>query len=103
MVHLMMGAVFFAVYAALFDLLAIESGIVGWAALFGLVHGVAAGAAMGMMPVMHPRMVTAGGSFGETGVANPGLFASAFGMIGPMALLALHVLYGAVGGLVYNA
>ncbi len=103
MLHFMMGAVFFVIYAALFDALSIETSVAGWSALFGLIHGVVAGAAMGMMPAMHPRMVTAGGPGETQGVADPGIFATTFGVMGPLALLALHVLYGAVGGLVYAA
>ena len=103
MLHLMLGAIFFVVYALLFDALSIESGIVGWSAIFGLVHGTVACMAMGMMPVMHPRMATAAGPMDEDRVANPGIFATSFGLMGPMALLALHLIFGVVGGLVYSA
>jgi hypothetical protein len=103
MLHFMMGAVFFVVYAALFDALAITSGIVGWSVLFGLVHGAVAGASMGMMPAMHPRMVTAGGPGEHEGVPSPGFFAATFGVMGPMAILMLHAVFGLVGGLIYNA
>jgi hypothetical protein len=103
MVHLMMGALFFLIYAALFDALSIDSGIVGWAVIFGLVHGTVAGAVMGMVPVMHPRMAAAGGPETDDTVLNPGVFALSMGMMGPMALLALHAVFGLVGGLVYNA
>ena len=76
MIHLMMGAIFFVVYAALFDAFAIASGIVGWAALFGAVHGVIAGMALGMMPSMHPRMepasAAAAPSRGSTSVRASG-------------------------------
>jgi hypothetical protein len=103
MLHFMMGAVFFIIYGALFDAFAVNSGVAGVGALFGLVHGVAAGAAMGMMPVMHPRMVTAGGPGESEGVVNPGFFATTYGAMGAMALIGVHVLYGLVGGLVYAA
>jgi hypothetical protein len=85
MLHLMMGAVFFVVYTALFDALSITNGIVGWSVLFGLVHGAIAGASMGVMPVMHPRMVTVGGPGGAQGVTSPGFFATSFGVMGPIA------------------
>lgn len=80
--HFMMGVVFFVVYAALFDILAIDSGIVGWAAIFALVHGAVSGMSMGMMPMMHPRMATASGPADHDTVPNPGVFASSFGMMG---------------------
>ncbi|MEX2229982.1 MAG: hypothetical protein WEB13_10140 [Dehalococcoidia bacterium] len=106
MVHLMMGAIFFVVYAALFDAFAIESGIVGWAALFGAVHGVIAGMALGMMPMMHPRLETTpagGGPPSSGGVPAPGIFARNLGPIGPVAIIVLHVVFGAVAGVVYTA
>lgn len=102
MIHLMMGAVFFVVYAVLFEALSIESGIVGWAVIFGLAHGASAGAAMGMMPAMHPRMATAAGPDAGDTVPNPGMFALSMGVMGPMALLALHAIFGLIGGLVYK-
>jgi hypothetical protein len=103
MLHFMMGALFFVIYAALFDALTIDSGVAGVSALFGLAHGVAAGAAMGMMPAMHPRMVMAGGPAEAEGVVSPGFFATTYGLMGAMALIGVHVLYGLVGGLVYAA
>lgn len=66
MLHLMMGGAFFLVYAAIFNSLTIESGIIAWSALFGAVHGLVTGAAMGMMPVLHPRMAAAPGPAPDT-------------------------------------
>ena len=103
MLHFVMGAAFFVGYAILFDALAIDSGIVGWAVVFGLVHGAFAGMAMGTMPVMHPRMAAAHASASSDQVANPGAFATSFGLMGPVAILMLHAIFGLVGGLVYNA
>ena len=101
--HFMMGAMFFVIYAALFNVMTIESGIAGWAALFGLVHGAIAGMAMGMKPVLHPRMATAAGPAEHDQVPNPGMFAASFGLMGPVAILAMHVLFGFVGGVIYSA
>jgi hypothetical protein len=99
----MMGALFFVIYAALFNALSIESGIVGWSALLGLVHGAIAGTGDGD----DARHASAHGDrrrpSPDEGVPNPGLFASSFGVMGPMAILALHLVCGVVGGLVYNA
>lgn len=103
MMHFMMGAVFFVAYAALFDALGIESGIVGWSTAFGLVHGAITGMAMGMMPVMHPRMAASHGSVASDQVPNPGAFATSFGLMGPIAILMLHAAFGLAGGLVYSA
>lgn len=95
--HFMMGVIFFVIYAGLFEAWAIEDGIVGWSALFGLVHGLIAGTAMGMMGVMHPRMGMEAGS-----LPAPGFMGLKMGGVAPMAVLALHVIYGAVGGVVYQ-
>lgn len=58
---------------------------------------------LGMMPAMHPRMVTAVGPAVSERVTSLGFFASACGIMGPMALIGLHVLYGLVGGVIYAA
>lgn len=102
MMHLAMGVVFFIIYAGLFDGLGLKDGVAGWAALFGLVHGLIAGMAMGMMGAMHPRMAPAGAGSGDT-LPAPGLFAIRVGAMAPMAVLAMHVVYGAVAGAVYVA
>lgn len=96
--HFMMGAIFFIIYAGLFDAWGIEDAVVAWSALFGLVHGLIAGAAMGMMGAIHPRMGTEAGS-----VPVPGFMGLKMGAMAPMAILALHVIYGAVGGGLYQA
>jgi len=95
-IHFGMGALFFLVYAALFDGLDLSGALAGWGALFGIVHGLVAGAAMGMMPAMHPRMAEGPGA-----VPPPGVFGARLGAMAPMAILLLHALYGAVGGAVY--
>lgn len=101
--HFMMGAAFFVVYAALFDILAIEDTIAGWGALFGLAHGTVAGAAMGMMNVMHPRMESSAGQSGVSALPAPGFFGLRVSAMAPVAILMLHVIYGAVGGAIYSA
>ncbi len=102
MMHFVMGVLFFIIYAALFDLLGLEDSLVGWGALFGLVHGVVAGMAMGMVGMMHPRMAAAGANGSGDTVSAPGLFAINVGAMAPMAVLAMHVVYGAVAGGVYS-
>jgi hypothetical protein len=66
-----------------------------WGALFGAVHGVLAGLAFGMMPALHPRM-----GDGEE-LPAPGLFGHNLGAAVPMAIILLHVVFGAVVGGVY--
>jgi hypothetical protein len=103
MIHFMMGAAFFVVYAAAFDAVSLESSLAAWGALFGLAHGVVAGMAMGMMGAMHPRLATAGGEQATDALPAPGLFGVHVSAMAPLAILALHVLYGAVAGAIYAA
>jgi hypothetical protein len=102
MLHLMMGIVFFIVYAAVFTGLNVESAIVGWSALAGAVHAIVAGAGMGMMPVLHPRMAAAPGS-GLNKLPAPGFFGVKMGTMAPMAIVAVHVAFGLVAGAIYAA
>lgn len=101
--HFMSGALFFVVYAALFNAFGLESSIVGWAALFGAMHGVMAGIMMTMMGAMHPRMAasTAGGSTDT--LTAPGFFGVNYGTMAPMAIIMLHIVFGAVAGAIYAA
>ncbi len=103
MIHFMMGAAFFVVYAALFSALGLETSLAGWGALFGLAHGVAAGMAMGMMGTMHPRLTPAGGGAATDTLPAPGVFGIHVSAVAPMAILGLHVAYGAVAGAVYTS
>lgn len=103
MLHFMMGAAFFVVYAGLFDALGLETSLAGWGALFGLAHGVAAGMAMGMMGAVHPRLAADGPDVAGEALPAPGPFGIHMGMMAPVAILGLHALYGAVAGAVYAA
>lgn len=102
MMHLMMGVAFFLIYAALFRAFGLHSALAGWGGLFGAVHGLAAGMAMGMAPMMHPRMATAG-TPSSSEVASPGFMATRMGMVGPMAVVMVHALYGVASGAIYAA
>ncbi|MBI2172120.1 MAG: hypothetical protein HYU30_08920 [Chloroflexi bacterium] len=102
MMHLMLGAIFFIIYAALFQAFGIRSGVIGWSAVFGVVHAVMAGLAFGMMPALHPRMATMRGNVsGE--VPAPGYFGLKLGAMAPMAVVGVHVVYAVVAALVYLA
>jgi hypothetical protein len=101
--HFGMGIVFFIVYALLFNAFGIREAVAGWGAIFGLVHGFVAGAALGMMPVMHPRIVSASGETAEGTLPAPGPFGLNVSAMAPVAIIVLHVIYGAVGGAIYSA
>ncbi len=102
MAHLMMGMVFFIIYAVLFKAFGIQSGVIGWSALFGAVHSLVAGIAFGMMPALHPRMVS-GPDAGTDRVPAPGFMGAKMGPMGPMGVVVVHVAYGLVAGAIYSA
>lgn len=87
------GLAFGALYATLFELLALQPGPLPGAA-FGLVHGLLAGASLTTLPFRNRRVAV-----GE--VADPGPFALNFGPRDAAALVGAHVLYGGSFGLVY--
>lgn len=94
-VHIMMGVAFAIIYAALFDALDVDASL-AWGALFGAGHGIVAGMGMGMMPMMHPRM-----GEGE-GLPVPGPFGVKLGMMAPVGLIVLHVIFGTIVGGIYS-
>lgn len=92
--HVMMGIVFAIVYVLLFRAFGVAPGW-QWGAAFGAVHGVVAGLALGMMPALHPRMGN-----GQS-LPVPGMFGKDLGRMVPMAVILLHIVFGAVVGVVY--
>ncbi|MFU8804535.1 MAG: hypothetical protein ACNA8W_12045 [Bradymonadaceae bacterium] len=98
-VHFLTGAVFGIVYAVLFHAIAavpVISIAATAGALFGILHGLSIGAILGFMPAFHPRM-----GVGEA-VAPPGFFGRNVGLAMPVGLIILHVIYGAIVGVVYG-
>ena len=93
--HFMVGTVFAIIYAALWTA-GLGSANAGSGALFGIVHWLAVGLAIGMVPVMH-----AGIRAGT--VQAPGVYMLSGGAMAFMGGLAGHVLYGVVVALVYGA
>jgi hypothetical protein len=61
---------------------------------FGVIHGIIGGLFMSMMPMMHPLI--------PEHMPAPGAFMSNMGLMGVVAEMVLHVIYGAVVGAVYR-
>ena len=103
LLHLGVGQVFAAFYAAGFAALNRAGPLIGGA--FGLVHAlVALGLLVPLLPGVHPRMASerAGpDSFAE--LEPPGLLALNYGVRTPLLTIAAHVVYGAVLGLALHA
>ncbi len=70
--------------------------------LFGLLHGGIASAAMPMMSAMHPR-VRPGAAAGEVVLPRFGFGGSGFGSMTPLGILAGHLVFGLVWGVVFQA
>jgi uncharacterized membrane protein YagU involved in acid resistance len=93
--HFMMGAIFAIVYAALWSA-GLGSASLGSGALFGALHWLAAGLAMGMVPMLH-----AGVRAGT--VQAPGAYMlGSGGALAFMGGLVGHVAYGIIVGVVYG-
>ena len=98
-VHLGIGQVFAAFYAAGFA--ALDSA--GWwrGALFGLVHAVVALTVLvPLLPGIHPRMASERAGPDSIAVLEPpGLLALNYGLATPLVTIGAHVVYGVVLGL----
>ena len=103
MMHAMMGIVFALVHAGLYQALDIETGLAGWGLLFGFVHWIVVGMGMGMVGSMHPlmRSPSSEGRSGE--MQAPGIFVKNFPPMTAMGFFMLHLLYGLLVGVLYEA
>jgi len=95
MMHAGASAVFGLIHIGVFQGLDVEPNA-AWGLLFGLVHWTVAGMAMGMMPMMHPRIRS-----GE--IAAPGPFALGYPPLTAVGFLMVHLIYGVVVGGLYGA
>lgn len=102
-VHLGMGQLFAAFYAAGFGALDRSDWWLG--ALFGLIHAfVALTVLVPLLPGVHPRMASERAGPGSTAVLEPpGLFAVNYGLATPLVAVAAHVVYGVVLGFALRA
>ncbi|AVT34242.1 MULTISPECIES: hypothetical protein [unclassified Plantactinospora] len=102
-IHLLTGQGFALGYAATFALLGRATWWLG--ALLGMVHvGIALTVLLPLLPGVHPRMASARAGPASTAVLEPpGLLALNYGMQTPTVTVAVHLLYGAVLGLLLQA
>lgn len=96
MMHLGMGIAFAIIHTALYGAFNLESGLAGWGLLFGGAHWLVVGMGLGMLPTMHPLMRS-----GE--MEAPGAFAIRSPIGTRMGFFMLHLIFGLVVGLVYEA
>ena len=67
-----------------------------WGLLFGLAHWAVVGMALGMMPMMHPRIRD-----GE--IVAPGFYTLRYPPMTAMGFLTLHLVFGVIVGALYGA
>jgi hypothetical protein len=112
MVHLGMSVVFGLVHAAAFSILGIDSDQAAWGLLFGLVHWAVVGMALGMLPLMHPRIryggprliaAASGDPRSEQLLDPPGFYALGYPAMTALGFLMLHLLFGLIVGALYGA
>lgn len=96
MVHAGMSVVFGLIHGGVFAALDIDSAWAAWGLLFGLAHWAVVGMALGMMPMMHPRMRS-----GE--IDEPGFYALRYPPMTAMGFLMLHLVFGLTVGALYGA
>ncbi|MEU8213757.1 hypothetical protein AB0B85_31660 [Micromonospora sp. NPDC049044] len=101
--HLCAGQGFALGYAATFALLDRATWWIG--ALLGVVHvGIALTVILPLLPGVHPRMASQRAGPASTAVLEPpGLFAVNYGIQTPVVTAVVHVVYGAVLGLLLQA
>ena len=116
LVHLMMSAAFGLVHGGVIEALGVTSAGEGaaYGALFGLAHAVFAGVALGMMPLLHPRMrpeqpkliaafAGAAAAPEQELLDPPGFFGLNYPPLTVMGFFMLHVMFGVIVGALYGA
>ena len=112
MMHAGMSVVFGLIHGAIFAAADIDSAEAAWGLLFGLVHWAVVGMALGMMPMMHPRMSykgpriipqAGGNSFSQDLLDPPGFYALGYPPMTAMGFLMLHLVFGVIVGALYGA
>jgi len=93
-IHLMVSGAIALLYAWGFENITHRSGwLMGGS--FSIIHIVIAGVVFGLLPMIHPRM--------PSPISSPGAFMSNLGMIGTVAFVLIHVIYGVVVGAMYGS
>lgn len=96
MMHAGASILFAFAHVGVFVVADIDSDFAVWGLLFGAGHWLVSGMAMGMMPMMHPLVR-------DHELENPGPFAMSMGAMTAMGFLMLHLLFGVVVGVLYEA
>lgn len=95
MVHVGMSVILGLAHGAVFAVADIDSNEAAWGLLFGLVHWVIVGMALGMLPLMHRGIRD-----GE--IDAPGFYALNYPPMTAMGFLMLHLVFGVIVGALYG-
>ncbi|MCZ6545790.1 MAG: hypothetical protein O6913_08815 [Chloroflexi bacterium] len=93
--HAGMSLIFGLIHGAIIAGVDIESAETAWGLLFGLVHWAVVGMALGLLPLVHPRIR-------DGQVAAPGFYALKFPPVTAIGFLMLHLLFGVIVGVLYG-
>ena len=96
MKHAGMSIAFGLIHIAVFAAFDLETSFAAWGVLFGLVHRIASGMGLGMVPMMHPLMKS-------REMDAPGAFALNYPPMTAMGFFMLHILFGVLVGAFYAA
>ncbi len=96
MMHAVMGIAFALIHTGLYQAFGLESGLALWGLLFGFGHWIVVGTGFAMIGSMHPLMRS-----GE--MQAPGPFVKNYPAMTVMGFLMLHLVYGLLVGLLYEA
>ncbi len=108
MVHAGMSVAMGVAHGAVFAAADIDSDEAAWGLLFGLVHWAVVGMALGMMPLMHPRIHYGGrrlvpqASGGQELLDPPGFYALSYPPMTAIGFLMLHLVFGVIVGALYG-
>ena len=96
MAHFGMGIAFALAHTGLYVAFDIESNAAAWGLLFGAAHYAIVGMGLGMVGVMHPLVQ-------QGRLQAPGAFALSSPPATAMGFLMLHLVYGVLVGVLYEA
>ena len=96
MMHGVMSIVFGIIHASAYAAFGLETGLIAWGLLFGVVHWMVVGMGLGMMPTMHPAIR-------RGDMQAPGAYAMSYPRMTAMGFFMLHLVFGVVMAAVYEA
>jgi hypothetical protein len=96
MAHAVMSIVFALAHVGVYQALDLDSNLPAWGLLFGFVHFMISGMAFGMMPMMHAGIRSGA-------VQAPGMFAMNYPRATTAGFLMLHLVFGVLVGVFYDA